>query len=124
MKSKRIFADFAENKSTGLTIGFTLIEPPNPDIRLLTLSDLHQAAQVLSQERGVSEAELIRQAIEREASNIPALAASPDRSAWQELVAFLDARQKTMATGQAYRWNREEIYAERENRWVRDRDEN
>jgi len=78
----------------------------------------------LSQERGISEAELIRQAIEREASNIPALVASPDRSAWQELAAFLEARQKTVAAGQAYRWNREEIYAERENRWVRDRDEN
>lgn len=43
----------------------------------------------LSQERGVSQAELIRQAIEHEASNIPASMASPDRSAWQELVGFL-----------------------------------
>ena len=77
----------------------------------------------LSQERGVSEAELIRQAIEREAFNILALAASPDHSAWQELVAYLEARHKTLAAGQAYRWNREEIYAERETRWVRDRDE-
>lgn len=75
----------------------------------------------LSQARGLSEAEIIRQAIEREAAGTPTQPGAADRSAWQELVAFLEARQGSARGGQPYRWNREEIYAERENRWLRDR---
>lgn len=77
----------------------------------------------LSQARGLSEAEIIRQAIEREVAGIPAQPAATDRSAWQELVAFVEARQAARKSGEAYRWNREEIYAERESRWLRDREQ-
>jgi hypothetical protein len=77
----------------------------------------------LSKARGLSEAEIIRQAIERELAGAPAQNVATDHSAWQELVAFLEARDKTAVGRQPYRWNREEIYAERENRWLRDRDE-
>ena len=77
----------------------------------------------LSQERGVSEAELIRQAIEREASSISAQVVLPDRSAWQELVDFLEARQKTVTGGLSYNWNRGEIYTDRESRWLHDKDQ-
>ena len=76
----------------------------------------------LSQARGLSEAEIIRQAIEREVGGAPVQPAAIDRSAWQELVAFLEARQEAAGSRQPYRWNREEIYAERENRWLRDRE--
>jgi hypothetical protein len=77
----------------------------------------------LSKTRGVSEAEIIRQAIDREVAGSPAQTMSGDRSAWQELILFLDSRQPATSGQQPYRWNRDEIYAERENRWVRDRDQ-
>jgi len=74
----------------------------------------------LSQARGLSEAEIIRQAIERELAGASTQPVAPDRSAWQELVAFLEVRQETALKGTPYQWNRAEIYAERENRWVHD----
>lgn len=77
----------------------------------------------LSKARGVSEAEIIRQAIEREASGNPAQFAAIDNSAWQEIIAFIEERQRSATSHQPYRWNREEIYSERENRWLRDREE-
>jgi hypothetical protein len=77
----------------------------------------------LSQARGLSEAEIIRQAIEREAAGGPTQPVSTDRSAWQELVAFLEARQQSAVGSRPYQWNREEIYAERESRWLRDREQ-
>jgi hypothetical protein len=76
----------------------------------------------LSQARGLSEAEIIRQAIEREVAGASSKPASDDLSAWQELVDFLEARKEMTGGRQPYRWNREEIYAERESRWLRDRD--
>ena len=76
----------------------------------------------LSQARGLSEAEIIRRAIEREVAGVPVLPVATDRSAWQKLVAFLESRQESATGGQPYRWNREEIYTERENRWLPDRE--
>ena len=75
----------------------------------------------LSLARGLSEAEIIRQAIEREVAGVSVQPIATDRSAWQELVAFLDARQEAARCSQPYQWNREEIYTEREDRWLRDR---
>ena len=49
----------------------------------------------LSQARGLSEAEIIRQGIEREAAGVPGQPVATDRSAWQELVAFLETRQQS-----------------------------
>ena len=77
----------------------------------------------LSQARGVSEAEIIRQAIERETAGPPAQPTAGDRSAWQELMAFLEARKAAGGGQKPYRWNREEIYTERESRWLRERKE-
>ncbi len=74
----------------------------------------------LSQARGLSEAEIIRQAIERELAG-RSIQPAADRSAWQELVAFVEARQAASSSGKPYRWNREEIYAERESRWLREK---
>jgi len=77
----------------------------------------------LSQARGLSEAEIIRQAIEREVAGVPAQPTAADRSAWQELVSFLEARQGAAAGHQPYHWNREEIYNEQESRWLRDQEQ-
>jgi hypothetical protein len=76
----------------------------------------------LSQARGLSEAEVIRQAIDRETGRVSAQPAA-DRSAWQEWVAFLDSRRRASAGKQPLRWNREEIYAGREGRWLHDKEE-
>jgi hypothetical protein len=77
----------------------------------------------LSKARGLSEAEIIRQAIEREAAGSTIQPPATDRSAWQELIAFLEARQAAASGSRPYQWNRGEIYAERESRWLRDREQ-
>ena len=69
---------------------------------------------------GLSESEAIRKAIDREVSGAPAQRFTPDRAAWQELQAYIDERNKVVGKGQPYHWNREELYADRENRWLRD----
>jgi hypothetical protein len=73
----------------------------------------------LSQARGVSEAEIVRQAIERETTGSSLLPTPPDRAAWEEIVSFLEAR-KTLTFGseggEPYQWNREDAYQERERR--------
>jgi hypothetical protein len=46
-----------------------------------------------------------------------------DRSDWQEMVAFLEARQESARGGRPYQCNREEIYAERDNRLLSDREQ-
>jgi hypothetical protein len=77
----------------------------------------------LAQARGLSEAEIIRQAIEREVSSSASLPLSDEQVAWQEMLKFLEQRAEKILPGEPYRWNREEIYAERERRWLRDRDQ-
>ena len=77
----------------------------------------------LSKKRGVSEAEVIRQALEHETS-----AGNRDsQAAVESILRFSDERlalPKDTGTGVAgdsrpYTWNRDEIYDERENRWDR-----
>ena len=77
----------------------------------------------LAKARGLSEAEIIRQAIEREIGGSPGQTITDDQAAWQELLNFLERRAAESKPGQPYRWNREEIYDERESRWLRDKPE-
>jgi hypothetical protein len=35
----------------------------------------------------------------------------------------MDARQQSAVDSRPYQWNREDIYAERESRWLRDQDQ-
>jgi hypothetical protein len=77
----------------------------------------------LSQARGVSEAEIVRQAIEHEALGASVKPASPDPAAWEALTVYLDSRVASLPTGKPYRWNRQDLYTERGNRLLRDRDE-
>jgi hypothetical protein len=74
----------------------------------------------LARQRGLSEAEIIRQALEHiEQSPIPATQDS--RRAIEETVAFARSlRQRPeLMQGEPYRWNRQELYEEREGRWTR-----
>lgn len=77
----------------------------------------------LSETRGISEAEVIRQAIEHEISRE---LTDPDLnrlSAWEQLMEFVEERKAKAQPSEPYRWNREEIYAERENRWLKGRED-
>lgn len=77
----------------------------------------------LSQTRGVSEAEFIRQAIEHEISGAVTQQPYRDNDAWTELMqAVEELKRNWPGDREPIRWTREEIYAERENRWLKDKD--
>lgn len=79
----------------------------------------------LAKQRGVSEAEVIRQALEREVE-APAPVLRDSKKALDEIVAYarsLRDRPEFMA-GEPYKFNRDEIYEERESRWIKDSQEN
>ena len=70
----------------------------------------------LSQARGVSEAEIIRQALERETEMRP-LFARGSTAAWAGIVQFVHERKGALAgKGKPVQWNRQELYDEREDR--------
>jgi len=72
----------------------------------------------LARARGVSEAELIRQAIDREtiAGSAPA---HTDASALDEIVRFALTRRKQGSAGKSYQWKRVDAYEERLSRYDR-----
>lgn len=72
----------------------------------------------LARARGVSEAELIRQAIDREAS-AGSTPAHTDASALDAIVRFALARREQGAAGKSYKWNRADAYEERLSRYDR-----
>jgi hypothetical protein len=78
----------------------------------------------LSKERGISESEIIRQAIDREAGKIPSGAfESTRRRAWEDAYAFMRSIQaKGALKDQRRNWNREDLYDERLRRYDRDPD--
>jgi hypothetical protein len=83
---------------------------------------IHKRQQILlrqlSQARGVSEAEIVRQAIEREAAGESARPPLPDRAAWDEVVRFVESRLALGSDGEPYRWSRQDAYEERESRFA------
>jgi hypothetical protein len=73
----------------------------------------------LAKERGVSEAEVIRQALDREAqSTAPVVRDS--KKALDEIFAIADklSTRPELMHGKPVRWKRDELYEERENRWT------
>ncbi len=76
----------------------------------------HLLLKGLSQTRGVSEAEIIRQAIEREATGVSSRPPLTDRAAWEEILDFVETRKAQGSEGDPYQWNREDAYNEREDR--------
>lgn len=77
---------------------------------------IHRRQQLLLQRlaaaRGVSEAEIVRQAIEHEAASGETVQRAPDRAAWEAVVEAVSERQN-VGDGAAYRWRREDAYDER-----------
>lgn len=76
----------------------------------------------LARQRGVSEAEIIRRAIDRETDlqEIPFFENS--QTALEEILQAAYARRsEPSAADQPYRFDRAELYEERENRWIRDK---
>ena len=66
----------------------------------------------LAQVRGVSEAELIRQAIDRETAEGAPQVVAYDHAALEQIIRFALARRKAGATGESYQWKREDAYDE------------
>ena len=77
----------------------------------------------LARTRGVSEAELIRQAIDQQATAGQARALSPDPVAWEEAYQYmLTLRARGPLTGERRTWERNDLYKERLSRYERDPD--
>ena len=70
----------------------------------------------ISKARGVSEAEVIRQAIERETVGEKPLLA-PDQAAWDKILSFAKSRKALRPGVRPYHWNRLDAYEERERRY-------
>jgi len=71
----------------------------------------------LAEARGVSEATIIRELIDGQAAATAATALPPDRAAWEAILEFSRKRAQSGVTGATYKWNRDEIYEERERRY-------
>jgi hypothetical protein len=76
----------------------------------------------LAEQRGVSEAEIIRQALEREAAATIS-AVKDSQKALDEIFEFVESlrNRPEIAQHEPYQWNRAELYEEREGRWLRDK---
>ena len=68
--------------------------------------------------RGVSEAEVVRQAIEREVIGASSPAARSNLQAWEAVVTFANSRRGIAGDGAPYQWRREDAYDERETRFT------
>jgi hypothetical protein len=72
----------------------------------------------LAQAKGVSEAEIVRQAIEHEAAGTERQKMTPDRSAWEEIMAAVETRRALGAETEPYKWDRRDAYHEREEQFL------
>lgn len=74
----------------------------------------------LARARGLTEAEIIRQAIDQQVSGGRVRAVPPDPEAWEKALAFMRSLQtQGPVVDQPRRWTRDELYEERENRYGR-----
>jgi hypothetical protein len=73
----------------------------------------------LAKARGVSEAEIIRQAIDREAGAVSSQPFVPDPAAWEAVLRFVESLPPADASREPYRWRREDAYEERMSRFDR-----
>ena len=71
----------------------------------------------LARARGLSEAEIVRRAIEREASGNSPQPLAADGSAWDEILEFVAGRKALGSQGEPYYWDRQDAHQERENRY-------
>ena len=79
---------------------------------------IHKRHQILlgklARAKGVSEAEIIRQAIEHEAAGSERRPLTADRNAWEEIIATVERRKALDVKARSYVWDRQEAYQERE----------
>jgi predicted ATPase len=71
----------------------------------------------LARAKGVSEAEIIRQAIEHEAAGARQQIPASDRVAWQEIVRAVEARKHLGSGTVPYHWDRQDAYQDRDERF-------
>jgi len=67
----------------------------------------------LAQAKGVSEAEIIRQAIEHEAAGSSRQNLALERTAWEEILAAVENRETSGEQAIRYDWERQDAYEER-----------
>ncbi len=72
----------------------------------------------LSEARGISEAEIIRNALDREV-NSQIAPYHYDEDAWKRLLASMEKLASSGVKGEPYKFRREDAYEERENRWLK-----
>jgi hypothetical protein len=75
----------------------------------------------LAKQRGVSEAEVIRQALDYEVE-MPGVMMRNRKKGLDEIFAYVESlkTRPEFLTGEPYKWNRQELYEEREMRWFKD----
>jgi Arc/MetJ-type ribon-helix-helix transcriptional regulator len=81
---------------------------------------LNQSLKHAARQRGISESEVIRQALERTVEmSTPEVRDS--KKALDEIIAFARSLRERpeLMQGEPVRWNRQELYDERENRWFK-----
>lgn len=79
----------------------------------------HQAMlKKLAQARGLSQAEIVRQALDEQAQTTSRRTMLRDRSALPALVRLAHQRRRQANAGKPYRFDRTEIYEPREKRWA------
>ena len=67
----------------------------------------------IAQNREVSEAAIIRQAIDREIISPRPYPVVPDPATWDEIIRFIEARKAISPAGEPYKWSREDAYEDR-----------
>ena len=72
-----------------------------------------------AKQRGVSEAEIIRRALDRELAAKAFPVARRDQDAFAQAYRFMVARRALGVSAPAYRWRREDAYQERMSRYER-----
>jgi hypothetical protein len=71
----------------------------------------------LARRWGVSEAEVIRRAIDQQVQSAANLPRPPDPQALEAIIRFALERRRTSGPGEVYQWKREEAYEERGQQW-------
>ena len=73
--------------------------------------------QRLARRWDVSEAEVIRRAIDHQVQSTANLPLPPDPQALEAIIQFALERRRTTEPGEVYQWKREEAYEERGQQW-------
>jgi len=78
------------------------------------------ALKQLAKQRGISEAEVIRQALEHEAE-LTVSSARGSKQALKNIITYARSlrNRPDLLRGEPYKFRREDLYGERENRWLK-----